>query len=132
VKHLPQPAAQAGAVPDPARATLAQLLRILQDEGRALVAGDAEALAQAVQHKGATLRQLAAELGRGDGASALGNAVRRARDLNERNARLLAPHLNMNRARLETLFGGGRGALYLADGRAAQPLHRAPQRGVRA
>jgi len=132
VKRLPPPAARASAAPEPARDSLAQLLQILQDEGRALAGGDVEALARAVLHKEATLRQLVSELGRVDGA-ALRNAVRQARDLNERNARLLAPRLNINRARLETLFGGGRtDALYLADGRAAQPQHRSPQRGVRA
>jgi flagellar biosynthesis/type III secretory pathway chaperone len=69
----------------------------------------------------------------GGGGAALRAEVRRARELNERNARLMTPRLNLNQARLEVLFGGGPGrSLYLSDGRAAQPQHRMPQRGVRA
>jgi flagellar biosynthesis/type III secretory pathway chaperone len=132
VKRPPPLADKASAARGCGRDTLTQLLRILQDEGRALACGDADALAHAVGEKEAALQRLAAEAARADGA-ALRQLLLRARDENERNARLLAPRLNMNRARLETLFGAVRaGALYLSDGRAAQPQHLSAPRGVRA
>lgn len=125
------PAAAAGAAPDSARQTLNQLLRILQDEGRALVSGDADALARSVREKEEALQRLALEAGLGD--ARLRELVRRVRDQNESNGRLLAPRLNINRARLETLFGATRaGALYQADGRAGQPQQLSGPRFVRA
>jgi len=117
---------------DSAAGTLAQLLQSLQAEGQALAAGDVEQLAQAVHHKELTLKRLAAEIGRID-RIALQQAVRALRDLNERNARLLAPHMHINRVRIESLLGAARtGALYSPDGRAAGSQDRPAQRGVRA
>jgi len=112
--------------------TLAQLLQCLQAEGEALSGGDVDRLAQAVHQKELTLRRLAAELAGIDRVE-LRRAVRSLRDLNERNARLLAPHMHINRVRIESLFGAARtGALYSSDGRAAGPRDRPAQRGVRA
>jgi flagellar biosynthesis/type III secretory pathway chaperone len=117
---------------DPASATLSQLLRCLQDEADALVGADVDKLAQAVREKESALRRLADELGRAD-RSALREAVLRARDLNERNARLLAPHFHVNRARIDSLLGAARSmAVYSADGHAAGAERRPAQRGVRA
>ena len=103
---------------------LAQLLHWLQREGEALIGADPDRLAQAVQGKEQSLRRLAAEADRIDRRE-LHDGIRRANELNRRNARLLAPHLRMNRARIESLLGGRAtaGTLYSADGRAslAQP-----------
>jgi len=119
-------APQAGAT------ALSQLLGCLQAEGGALASGDLDALAQAVHQKEQALQRLASELA-GPDAGALREAVRRARDLNERNARLLMPHVIVNRARMEALFGAARpGTLYSADGRADGLQDRPAQRGVRA
>ncbi len=94
-------------------------------------AGDIDALAQVVRDKEAALRSLVVELAGSDGA-ALADALRRARDLNQRNARLLAPHANANRARIETLFGAARAsAVYSPNGNAG-PQGRPAARGVRA
>ena len=122
----------AGEASSPASQALAGLLQLLRAEGNALISGDTDALAQAVRDKEAALQRLAAGLERAD-CAALAAALRHARDLNQRNARLLAPHINANRARIETLFGAARsGALYSSDGRAAAPHNRPPARGVRA
>jgi flagellar biosynthesis/type III secretory pathway chaperone len=111
---------------------LAQLVQCLQAESEALVAGDVHVLAQAVADKDRALRDLADGFERGDQA-ALREAVRSARDLNQRNARLLAAHMNVTRARIESLFGAARtGALYSSDGRSAVADGRPAQRGVRA
>jgi hypothetical protein len=129
VKRSPLPSAgsaDGASIP----AALARLLQCLSEEGDALIGADVDRLAQAVRDKELALQRLAAELGHAD-RPALRAALRRARDLNERNARLLTPHLHMNRARIESLLGAARtGALYSPDGRAAdaRPL----QRGVRA
>jgi hypothetical protein len=129
---LPSPAKWADGASAPAAAALAGVLRLLQAEGSALIGGDDDALARAVRDKEAALQHLAASLERAD-CAALAEVFRHARDLNRRNARLLAPHINANRARIETLFGAARsGALYSSDGRAAAPHSRPPARGVRA
>ncbi|HEX4583971.1 MAG TPA: hypothetical protein VH183_04020 [Burkholderiaceae bacterium] len=131
-RALPPFAGQASDVPCPAATSLAQLFQCLRDERDALVGANVDLLAQAVHGKEAALRRLAAELERGD-QPALREALRRARDLNERNARLLAPHFRMNQARIESLLGPGRtGALYSADGLAGGAKTRPAQRGVRA
>jgi flagellar biosynthesis/type III secretory pathway chaperone len=131
VRRPTAPAGAAGALPGSARDTLNRLLRILQDEGRALAHGDVDALARSVREKEEALQRLAIEPGLGD--AALRQLVRRVRDQNESNARLLAPRLIMNRTRLETLFGAARaGALYQPDGRAGQPQQLSGARFVRA
>jgi hypothetical protein len=131
-RPLPTLAGQASDAPRTPANSLAQLFQCLRDERDALIGADVDLLAQAVHGKEAALRRLAAELERGD-QPALREAVRRARDLNERNARLLAPHFRMNQARIEALLGSARtGALYSADGLAGNAESRPAQRGVRA
>jgi len=111
---------------------LQELLEYLRAEGDALIGADIERLAQTVHHKEQTLRRLALGLGRIDRAT-LREAARRLRDLNERNARLLVPRIQINRARIESLLGAMRtGSLYSADGRSAASENRPTQRGVRA
>ncbi len=111
---------------------LAELVRCLHAESDALVAGDANGLAQVVERKESALRRLAPQLGRA-GQAWLRAAVRGVRDLNDQNARLLSAHMNMTRARLDALLGAaGTGALYSPDGRAAGADGRNAQRGVRA
>jgi hypothetical protein len=129
---LPPNADWADGAPEPVARALAGVLRLLQAEGSALIGGDTDALARAVREKEAALRRLASLLERADCAT-LAEVFRSARDLNQRNARLLAPHLNANRARIETLLGAARsGALYSSDGRTASSQSRLAQRGVRA
>ena len=111
---------------------LQQLFESLGAEGDALIGADVDSLAQAVHHKEQTLRRLAAGLASLDRA-ALREAVRRLRDLNERNARLLVPRIQINRARMESLLGAMcAGALYSADGRTSAGENRPTQRGVQA
>ena len=109
---------------------LGQLLESLRAESEALIGGDLVQLGQAVQQKEQILRRVAAGLAHTD-AARLQQAVRHLRDLNERNARLLARRIYVNRARIESLFGAITGGpLYSADGRAAP--NRPAQRGIRA
>lgn len=129
---MPPSSRRTGAAADPAGAALDQLIRSLQAEGDALVRGDLGKLSEAVQDKDRSVQRLAAELGHLD-HSGLRPAVRMARDLNDRNARLLAAHLNANRARMQALFGPAHtGALYSPDGHAAGAEQRFARRGVRA
>jgi hypothetical protein len=115
-----------------ASGALQELLESLGAEGDALMGADIDRLAQAVQHKEQSLRRLATVLGRA-GRSALRETARRLRDLNERNARLLVPRMQINRARIESLLGAMRaGSLYSADGRSAAAENRPTQRGVQA
>jgi hypothetical protein len=114
---------------------LKQLHESLLAEREALVRDDSDALAQAVQSKEQTLRRLAAGLPsqvKPADAATLQEALRPLRELNERNARLLAPRIRMNQARIEALLGATRtSALYSASGRAAG-AENLRQRGVRA
>jgi DNA invertase Pin-like site-specific DNA recombinase len=111
---------------------LQELLESLCAEGDALIGADIDRLAHAVHHKEQTLRRLAIRLGRVDRPS-LREAARHLRDLNERNARLLVPRIQINRARIESLLGAMRsGSLYAADGRTAAAENRPTQRGVQA
>ena len=111
---------------------LAELVQCLHAESDALLARDADSLARAVERKDLALKRLAPELGRA-GQPWLRTAVCDARDLNDRNARLLAAQMNVTRARLDSLLGtAGAGALYAPDGRAGGADGRAGQRGVRA
>jgi flagellar biosynthesis/type III secretory pathway chaperone len=109
-----------------------QLIRSLQAEGEALIGGDIDKLNEAVRDKERFMQRLAAGFGSLDRAE-LQRAVRRARDLNDRNARLLAAHMNLNRSRIQALLGPARtGMLYSSDGRAAGAEQRPARRGVRA
>jgi flagellar biosynthesis/type III secretory pathway chaperone len=131
-RSLPTLVQPTGAAPTPVATSLAPLFQSLRDEGDALVGADVDKMAQAVRDKEAALRNLAAELERTDGPE-LREALARARDLNERNGRLLAPHFRMNQARIESLLGSARtGALYSADGLTGGAEQRPAQRGVRA
>jgi flagellar biosynthesis/type III secretory pathway chaperone len=128
---VPPPDRVDGTSDSPA-AMLAELVQCLHAESDALVAGDANGLAQVVERKESALRRLAPQLGRA-GQAWLRAAVRGVRDLNDHNARLLSAHMNMTRARLDALLGAaGTGALYSPDGRAAGADGRNAQRGVRA
>ena len=110
---------------------LKQLHETLLAERDALVREDFDGLTQAVQSKEQTLRRLAARLTPAEAAT-LQEALRRLRELNEGNARLLAPRFLMNQARIQTLLGATRtSALYSASGRAAG-AENLRQRSVRA
>jgi flagellar biosynthesis/type III secretory pathway chaperone len=108
---------------------LTHLRQSLLSERDALVRDDFDLLTQAVQGKEQALRQLAT-LSPTDSAR-LREALRPLHDLNEHNARLLAPRIRLNRARVETLLGVTQSNLYSASGRASAGQNR-PQRGVRA
>jgi flagellar biosynthesis/type III secretory pathway chaperone len=113
-------------------ALLAELVQCLHAESDALLARDVDGLTLAVERKDRVLKRLAPELGRA-GQSWLRTVARDARDLNDHNARLLAAHMNVTRARLDCLLGApGAGAHYAPDGRAAGADGRTVQRGVRA
>ena len=116
-----------------AAAVLSELVQSLHDESDALVAGDVDALARAVQRKESALRELAPQV-KLAASPAMREAVRSAREANHQNARMLSAHLNVNRARVESLLGPGRsGTIYSADGRASSAADpRSGPRGVRA
>jgi flagellar biosynthesis/type III secretory pathway chaperone len=127
-RALPPVSSPAGDVSE----ALQELLEALHAEGDALIGADIEQLAQAVHQKEQTLRGLAVRLGRVD-HPALREAARGLSELNERNARLLVPRIQINRARIESLLGAMRaGSLYSADGRTAAAPNRPAQRGVQA
>lgn len=131
-RSQPPVADRASDAAGPVAAALEQLLEALRAEGDALIGGDVGLLGQAVHQKEHTLRRLASALGRTHHAE-LRDAVRLLRDLNERNARLLAPRIRVNRARIESLLGAmNGGTLYSADGHTAGAEAPRPQRGVRA
>lgn len=105
---------------------LAALVQCLEDEYSALLEGDFDRLERVLARKEQLLARLAAQpsaaIGtpQGDRAragAAARLAMRRLRDLNQRNAQALAPRAAGNRARLQFLQSAlGRGALYGADG----------------
>jgi flagellar biosynthesis/type III secretory pathway chaperone len=116
-----------------AAAVLSELVQSLHDESDALVAGDVDALARAVERKSRALRDLAPELHSG-GNAALREAVRGAGELNRHNGRMLAARMNVARGRIESLLGPvSANGLYAADGHAAGGADpRSASRGVRA
>ena len=116
-----------------AAAVMSELVQSLHDESDALVAGDVDALARAVERKSRALRDLAPEL-RGCGNAAVLEAVRGAGELNRHNGRLLATRMNVARGRIESLLGSASAnGLYSADGHAAGGAGpRSASRGVRA
>jgi flagellar biosynthesis/type III secretory pathway chaperone len=137
-----QPAPQSANRPRPrgadgtaarAAAVLSELVQSLHDESDALVAGDVDALAQAVERKSRALRELAPEL-RSGGSAALRLAVRDAGELNRQNGRMLAARMNVSRGRIEALLGSAStNSLYAANGHAAGGAGpRSASRGVRA
>ncbi len=101
---------------------LLQIIAALEQESDALVHGATDSLAEVsvrkarwVEEIARALRALSAEQRQSWRA-----LITRARDLNDRNARLLAARLVSNRTRLDVLtgFNAARAATYGADGRA--------------
>jgi flagellar biosynthesis/type III secretory pathway chaperone len=97
------------------RTLFADLVQSLHEESDALIRGDADEVAALATRKQALLQRLA-PLATQDKASLPRDLVERARDLNDRNALLLAPRLVATRARLEALRQAGNPALYGSDG----------------
>ena len=129
---MSRPRQRASDAPPAAIEALEQLRESLLTEADAIVRGDMDRLAHAVQAKELIVRRLAAGLTPSD-TPALREAFASLRDLNERNARLLLPRIRMNQLRIEALLGAMRtGALYSANGRASGAEARSIQRGVRA
>jgi len=107
----------------PGTEPLADLLQALSDERAALLEARPERLPEIAARKQRLLGECAALAGR-CGPRLLPSLVaqlRRARELNDANAILLAPQLNSVRARLEALTGATR-TVYGADGRSASPF----------
>ncbi len=108
----------ASADASPVVALLDELVRSLHDESDALVAGDPERLNEAAARKADALARLAPELQRTPESQRRQHekVLRAARHINERNARILAVRMSMNRARAEVLLNAAGGSLYAADG----------------
>jgi flagellar biosynthesis/type III secretory pathway chaperone len=106
------------AATSPAVALLDELVRTLHEESDALVAGDADRLRDAAARKNDVLARLAPELKRAPESQRRQHekVLRAARTLNERNARILAVRMSMNRARAEVLLSAAGGATYAANG----------------
>lgn len=106
---------------DPAVALLDELVRSLHEESDALVAGDLERLNEAAARKNDVLARLAPELKRAPETQRRQHdkVLRTAQHLNERNARILAVQMSMNRARAEVLLSASGSTLYAADGAVA-------------
>ncbi len=116
----------------PARSPLDALVLCLEAEYRALLAEDAQQLEAVLAQKQQLLARLAetagAAMGQPQGepprsGAPLRRALARLRELNARNASVLAPRAARDRARLQFLQSAlGRPALYGADGSVrAQP-----------
>ncbi|HTT10227.1 MAG TPA: hypothetical protein VMG60_04990 [Burkholderiaceae bacterium] len=99
------------------RALLAEFVQSLREESAALVRGDAELVAALATRKNDLLQRLA-PLVNHDGTRLPRALVEEARDLNDRNALLLAPRLIATRARLDALRRAAQPTVYGADGRA--------------
>jgi flagellar biosynthesis/type III secretory pathway chaperone len=107
------------------------LVQCLEDEYRALLDEDYQRLEQVLARKQQLLTRLAEQPAglvgspQGDRARAGAKArlsLRQLRNLNDRNARVLAPRAAGNRARLQFLQSAlGQGALYGADGSVSAP-----------
>lgn len=115
-----------------AAAVLSELVQSLHDESDALVSGDVDALARAIERKTRALRDLAPELPRGD--FALAGAVKEAGELNRQNGRMLAARMKVSSGRLQALLGSAAAnGMYAHDGHAAAGTPaRSAARGVRA
>ena len=99
-------------------ALLDALVRSLHEESDALVAGDVDQLNAAAARKNDALTRLAPQLQRTPEAQRRQHEkmLRTAQHLNERNARILAARMSMNRARVDALLSAAGGSLYAADG----------------
>ena len=98
------------------RALFAELVRHLHEETGALIRGDADRVAALAAHKNDVLQRIA-PLAQRAASDLPRDLVAEARQLNDRNALLLAPRLVTTRARLEALRQAGNPMLYGADGR---------------
>jgi flagellar biosynthesis/type III secretory pathway chaperone len=103
---------------NPAVALLDELVRCLHAESDALVAGDLERLNEAALRKNDVLAQLAPLLKHSSETERRQHdkVLRAAQHFNERNARILAQRMSMNRARAETLLNAAGARLYGSDG----------------
>lgn len=103
---------------NPAVALLDELVRCLHAESDALVAGDPERLNEAAARKNDVLARLAPLLQHSSEAQRRQHekVLRAAQHFNERNARILAQRMSMNRARAETLLNAAGASLYGSDG----------------
>ena len=98
------------------RALLADLVQSLHEESDALIRGDAEQVAALAARKNDLLQRLAPLATRG--AQGLPRElVEEAKNLNDRNAILLAPRVVTTRARLDALRQASSPIVYGADGR---------------
>jgi flagellar biosynthesis/type III secretory pathway chaperone len=104
-----------------AAALLADLVQCLHEESDALAAGDTGRLDDLSARKGDLMARLAPQLRSAGGTtSAERMHLRRAQQLNERNAGLLAVQWQATRSRAEALLTANRsGTLYDADGTVA-------------
>jgi flagellar biosynthesis/type III secretory pathway chaperone len=98
------------------RALFAELVQHLHDETDALIRGDAGRVAALAAQKNDILQRIA-PLAQRAGSDLPRDLVAEARQLNDRNALLLAPRLVAARARLDALRQSGSPTLYGADGR---------------
>ena len=109
------------------RALFTDLVQSLREEENALIRGDADQVAAIATRKNDLLQRLAPLTSRG-AAGLPHDLVQQAKELNDRNALLLAPRLVATRARLEALRQAGNPMVYGSDGlrqSAAAPLARA-------
>jgi flagellar biosynthesis/type III secretory pathway chaperone len=97
------------------RALLSDLVQTLHEEGAALISGDADRVAALANVKNDLLQRLA-PFARG-AVDFPRDLADQARELNDRNALLLAPRLIATRARLDALRQAGNPMMYGADGR---------------
>lgn len=97
------------------RALLAGLVQHLHDETAALIDGDADRVEAIAQEKNTLLMQIA-PLAQRAGRDLPRDLLEQARQLNDRNALLLAPRLIATRARLDALRQAGNPLVYGADG----------------
>jgi flagellar biosynthesis/type III secretory pathway chaperone len=111
---------------------LDELVRSLHEESDALVAGDLERLTEAAARKNDVLARLAPELKRAPETQRRQHdkVLRAAQHMHERNARIFAVRMSMNRSRAEVLLNTAGGGLYAADGAVAGS--RAPIAATRA
>ncbi len=100
---------------DDLRVLLTGLVQHLHDETAALIDGDADRVAAIAQEKNALLLKIA-PLAQRAGKHAPRDLLTQARELNDRNALLLAPRLVATRARLDALRQAGNPLVYGADG----------------
>lgn len=103
------------------RALFADLVQSLHQESDALVRGDADLVAQLAAHKNELLQRIAPLARTAKRSDLPARMVAQAKELNDRNALLLAPRLLTTRARLDALRQAGNPMVYGADGRTPLP-----------